>query len=301
MNRMPDPGAWRHQTVRLNGIDLHLVEAGPSDGPLVIFLHGFPEFWYAWHDQIEAFAAAGYRVFAPDQRGYNTSSRPPGASAYHANKTASDIVGLIDWAGRRQAVLVGHDWGGHAAWWTAACHASRVERLVVLNAAHPNVMFRNVLLNPRQAIKSWYVLFFQVPWVPEFLLSCRDFALLRRLVRWDGDHGPMSPEEERRYIAAWSQPHAFKSMINWYRAAVRVRPRTLDHTRITVPILLIWGDKDQFLDRSLAEQSMAYCDSGRLVHVPEASHWMHHERPDKVATLIHEFLTERGSARAGPS
>jgi epoxide hydrolase 4 len=287
--------SWRDVTIQTNGVELHLVEAGPRDGPLVILLHGFPEFWYAWKDQINPLAAAGYRVLVPDQRGYNLSARPAGASAYSAEKISRDIVGLIDSVGREKAMLVAHDWGGHMAWWTAARHPERVERLVVLNCGHPNVMLRNVLLNPRQTFKSWYVIALQVPWIPEWILSRHRFAILRRGIRWDGDVGPLSADDEQRYIEAWSQPRAFTSMINWYRAPLRTLPWTLSSAtaRIRMPMLLIWGAQDRFLDRSLVDQSLAYCDDGRVRYFPDATHWVHHEKPAAVQALIGDFLAGR--------
>ncbi len=294
---MPHPAdaidpAWRDEVIQISGLALHVVEAGPRDGPVLVLLHGFPEFWYAWKHYLSSLTAAGYRVIVPDQRGYNLSAHPPGVAPYHIEKLAADVVGLINAAGRQRAVLVGHDWGGYVAWWTAARYPSRIERLIVLNCPHPRTLFLRVLLDPRQTVKSWYMFVLQIPWLPERILSYNTFAVLRRFMRWNGDDGPLSADGEASYVKAWSQPNALTTMINWYRAAVRTRPMARAHARITMPVLLIWGEDDRFLGRSLAALSMKYCDSGRVTYVPGATHWVHHERPKVVDQLILGFLTE---------
>lgn len=282
------------RTISTNGIRLHVIEAAGGSGAgsarTMLVLHGFPEGSYAWQDMIGRFAGAGYRVLAPDQRGYNLSDKPRGASAYNSEVIARDVLGLIDASGCAQVDLVAHDWGGHMAWWTAARFPQRIRRLAVMNCAHPRVMFRNVMLNPRQTFKSWYVFALQFPWIPEWILGRNRYKVMRDFIRWSGPAGPMSPEDEERYIAAWSQPRAFTSMINWYRAAFRTWPLLLDETRIHVPTLLIWGMQDRFLDRALAQQSIDHCDQGRVEYLAGASHWVHHEQPDQVARLILDFF-----------
>src|ERR1700712_2582822 len=147
----------RHRTIATNGIHLHVVEAGPARGPLLILLHGFPEFWYGWHRQIEPLAAAGYHVVVPDQRGYNLSDKPEGIAAYNIDTLARDIVGLIDEAGAAKAYVAGHDWGGAVAWWLGIKHPERIEKLVLLNIPHPQVMRRALLKDSVQRKKSSYM------------------------------------------------------------------------------------------------------------------------------------------------
>jgi len=284
---------WTSTIMETNGVKLHVVQAGPEGGPLAILLHGFPEFWYGWKEQIEPLIRLGYRVLVPDQRGYNLSDKPDRISQYNAEKMALDIVGLIDAVGRQAAAIIAHDWGGHVAWWTANQHPERVRKLVVLKCAHPRVMLRNVLLNLRQTLKSWYVFALQIPWLPELILKRKSYSILRKFISWQGPSGPMSEADEKLYIEAWSQKRAFTSMINWYRAAFRTIPLTLRQPRIQVPTLLIWGEQDRFLDRKLAQQSIDYCRDGRLVYVKGASHWVHHEDPDGVCSLIKAFLSEK--------
>jgi epoxide hydrolase 4 len=279
-----------NRTVEANGLRFHLREAGQLDDRTVLLLHGFPEFSYAWEGIGAKLAAKGYRVWIPDQRGYNLTDKPRNVHNYNSEVLARDILSIIDATGCRKIDLVAHDWGGHVAWWTAVRYPQRIRRLIVMNCAHPRVMFRNVLTNPHQTFKSWYAFALQIPWIPEWILSRNRFSVMRRFIRWDGENGPMTEADSERYIEAWSRPRAFTSMINWYRSAFRTLPLTLDETQVHVPTLLIWGEKDQFLYRGLAQQSIDCCDDGRVVYLPDASHWVHHERPSKVSRLIEEFL-----------
>lgn len=273
-----------------NGTRLHVVQAGPEDGPLVVLLHGFPEFWYAWKDQIPALADAGFRVLAPDQRGFNLSDRPRGVRRYNPSKLVRDIIGLIDATGRERAAVIAHDWGGHVGWWLATDHPDRVERLVAVNIAHPRVMVHAVLTDLRQLRKSWYIFLIQVPWIPEWMLSRKKFAILRHFLRWEGQKGPMRASDTVLYQEAWSQPRAMTTMLNWYRASFRTLPMKPRLRRVAVPTMLLWGEQDPFLHRSLAQKSMDLCDDGRLEFFAEGTHWIHHEDPDAVNALIMDFL-----------
>lgn len=289
---MEDPNGegFRNRTVETNGVRLRVIETGPSNGCATLVLHGFPENAHAWVSIARLVARSGKRVILPDQRGYDLSEKPFQIAKYNSEVIAGDVLGLVNESGCAQVDLVAHDWGGHIAWWAAARYPQRIRRLVVLSAAHPRVMFRNALLNPRQMLKSWYVFAFQLPVLPEWFLRHRHFKRLLAAMNWEGPDGPMSPEQIARFIQAWSRPRALASMINWYRAAARTLPLTLDEPRIRVPTLLIWGDRDQFLDRALAGQSIEYCDYGRIVYLPGASHWAHHEEPENVARLILDFM-----------
>lgn len=280
----------RHRRIATNGIHLHAVEAGPRDGPLVILLHGFPEFWYGWRHQIGALAAAGFRVLAPDQRGYNLSDKPKGVAAYNLDQLALDVVGLIDDAGRAKACVVGHDWGGAPAWWLGLKHADRIDRLAVLNTPHPAVMLRHLLTHPAQMAKSWYMFFFQLPWLPERRMRKDGWAIAAKALLHTSRPGTFTGEEIERYREAWAQPGAATAMIDWYRAAFRSRPRPPASDRVRVPTLLIWGAQDRFLKREMAQPSIDLCDTGRLVFFEEATHWVQHEEPDRVNPLIADFF-----------
>lgn len=281
----------RHRTITTHGLHLHAVEAGPADGPLLIFLHGFPELWYGWHKQIDAFAEAGYRVLVPDQRGYNRSDKPKGVQAYNLDELALDIVGLIDEAGREKAHVVGHDWGGMVAWWLGIKHPERLEKLVLLNIPHPLVMQRNLRKNPVQRKRSWYMFFYQIPWLPERLLSRNRFDYLAKALRLTSRRGTFTDADLEIYREAWAQPRALTSMLAWYRAMFRARPAVPQSPRVGVPTLLIWGAKDRFLGSEMAQASIDYCDRGRLAVIESATHWVQHEEPERVNALLADFLS----------
>ncbi|MGH7492363.1 MAG: alpha/beta fold hydrolase [bacterium] len=278
--------------VETNGVRLHAVAAGPVSGPPAILLHGFPEFWFAWRWQIAALAEAGYYVLAPDQRGYNLSDKPSGIGAYNLDVLADDVIGLIENTGHSKAYLIGHDWGGSVAWWTANKYPERIEKLAVLNVPHHTVMKREVARNLAQFRRSWYIYFFQAPFLPEFCARAFNWRLLVLALLQTSRPDTFSPEDLNAYRQAWSQPLAISCMINWYRALLRRPPRRLHSRRITVPTLLIWGARDRFLDRKMAALSIGFCDHGRLALIETATHWVQHEEPDRVNRLLLDFLKE---------
>jgi pimeloyl-ACP methyl ester carboxylesterase len=288
-----------HHDITTNGIRLHVVQEGPADGRLLILLHGFPEFWYGWRKQIPHLAAAGYRVWAPDQRGYNLSDKPRGIAAYNLDALAADVVGLIDAAGQERASVVGHDWGGAVAWWAAAKHAQRLDKLVVMNAPHGVVISKSLSRNRAQQRRSWYMLFFQLPWLPEFVSRRQNWRLLASMLRSTSRPGTFSDADLAQYRQAWSQPGAYPAMLNWYRAMMRAHTTPPAKQPIAVPTLLLWGAQDHFLGRELAEASIRKCSQGQLVLLEDATHWLHHEQPERVNSLIQEFLS--GAADNAPS
>jgi pimeloyl-ACP methyl ester carboxylesterase len=256
----------------------------------VILLHGFPEAWFCWRYQIGPLAEAGYRVFVPDQRGYNTSAKPARVADYALDVLATDVAGLIDAAGRSRAMVVGHDWGGVVAWWLALRHPERVERLAVLNAPHPVAFRRYLLRHPSQLLRSWYTFFFQIPWLPEANFRRANWRALAGALHRTSRPGTFSDEDLDRYRRVWSMPGAMTAMINWYRAAMRHRPLAPMDPRVRVPTLMIWGVHDAFLTRGLAAQCPAFCDRGRVEWIEEATHWIQHEEPARVNRLLLEFL-----------
>lgn len=275
-----------------NGVNLHVAMAGPQDGPLVILLHGFPEFWYGWRKQMPALAAAGYAVWAPDQRGYNRSNKPAGVGAYHIDTLAADVVGLIEASGHQQVYLVGHDWGAAVAWWVAGKYPARVKKLAILNVPHPAVMRRTVIEDAEQRRRSWYIFFFQAPWLPERSLSQNNFTNLIRALKGSSRRGAFTDADIAAYRQAWAQPGALTAMLNWYRAAVRFQGMGVGLGRITMSTLMIWGMQDIALSRTMAQPSIDLCDNGRLVLIENASHWVQHEEPETVNRLLLEFLGE---------
>lgn len=281
---------YRRQMIETNGIRLHTVQAGPEDGPLVVLLHGFPEFWYGWRRQIPALAAAGYRVVAPDQRGYNDSDRPPRLSAYRLMNLVNDVVGLVEALGRHQAHLVGHDWGGVVAWWAALHYKTVFTRLVILNAPHPGVMRRTLMTDPTQIFRSLYALFFQIPGLPEAMMRNNNWEMLVETLRRTSRPDVFTDEDLVQYRQAWYRPGAMTAMLNWYRALVQLPPRIPASQRIDPPTLILWGAQDFALKRSLVEKSLEQCEDGRSVVFEDATHWLQHEEPEEVNRLILEFF-----------
>ncbi len=281
-----------HHILRTNGVDLHVAQAGPADGPLVILLHGFPEYWAGWRKQIPALVDAGYRVWAPDQRGYNLSAKPKRIAAYSLDELVKDVIGLMDAAGADKVYLVGHDWGAAVAWWVANTHPDRLHKLVILNVPHPNTMQRVLRSSFTQLRKSWYMFFFQLPWLPEALIKAGTWRGAKQALISSSRPGTFTDADLAEYITAWSQPGAFTGMINWYRAMFRVKIKPLPAKRITVPTLLIWGAQDFALGRELAQPSIDRCDDGRLVFIEEAGHWVQHEEAERVNGLVVGFLGE---------
>jgi pimeloyl-ACP methyl ester carboxylesterase len=281
------PGESR--TVDVGDVDLHVREFGHTDRPLVVLLHGFPEFWYCWHEHAPALASAGFHVVAPDQRGYNRSDKPDGVGPYRAEALAGDVLGLIDAMGYDTASIVGHDWGGTVGWWTALHHADRVDRFCVMNAPHPTAFQEVIRESFRQRLRSTYAGFFQVPALPEALTSAFDYRLLARSLRRSSDPGTFTDADLRHYRRAWRQPGAMTAMLNWYRAAGRygLDPRV---DRVDVETLVLWGARDQFLERSMAHDSVDYCVDGRVRIYWDATHWLHHEQPGAVADAVCAFL-----------
>jgi epoxide hydrolase 4 len=257
-----------------------------------VLLHGFPEFWYAWRHQIPALADAGYRVVAPDLRGYNTSDKPPRVRDYRPRVLAQDVADLVVALGAGSAAVAGHDWGGGLAWLLAMQHPERIERLVVLNAPHPIRLLKG-LRNPRQLRRSWYMLAFQAPWLPERLVAARDFRALRRALRQQPTRpGAFTAQDIDRYVAAAAQPGALRAALNYYRAAFRANPlaQVRSLRRVDIPTLIIWGEQDRYLGRELAEPDRAWVPDVRVERIAEASHWVQADAPERVNQLMVDFL-----------
>jgi len=291
------PSGLREGYAEIGDVRLHYVEAG--EGPLIVLLHGFPEFWYAWRQQIEPLVAAGFRVVAPDTRGYNLSSKPEGVASYDISLLADDIRKLIHERGAETAMLVGHDWGGSIAWAVAMNHPEVVDRLAILNAAHPRTLLHG-LKHPDQLRRSWYFFFFDLPGVPESSVKANDWHFFRHFLR---DATPAFTKEEMdRYIEAWSQPGAATGMINYYRSSVRAKKAEAQLVTLKAPTLVIWGENDRYLGPDLAEPDRD--DVPNLDHVeriPKASHWVHHDAHERVTNLLVEFFAPSGGTGRRPS
>jgi epoxide hydrolase 4 len=288
-----DMAGLRDGYADLGEVRLHYVEAG--EGPLVVLLHGFPEFWFSWRFQIPALASAGLRVVAPDMRGYNLSTRPSGVPAYDIDRLAGDVRDLIHERGAKSAFLAGHDWGAAVAWVTAMNHPEVVERLAILNVPHPRRFLRG-LRTPRQVARSWYMFFFQLPWLPERLVRARRWWFFRYGFEHDARPGAFTREDIDRYVEAWSQPDATTTTINYYRSVFRQSPRRAEARlrQVDAPTLVVWGERDRYLGADLAEPDPSDVPNlDRVVRLPDASHWVHHDEPEQVTQLLAEFFSSR--------
>ncbi|HYT27613.1 MAG TPA: alpha/beta hydrolase [Ktedonobacteraceae bacterium] len=279
---------WQHRDIITNGIRMHYVTQG--EGPLVVLLHGFPEFWYSWRHQIPFLAEHGYMVVAPDLRGYNDTDKP--RKGYDVPTLLRDIVGLIKGLGREKAIIVGHDWGGILAWEFAIRHPEMTERLVAMNAPHPAAM-RREFRTLKQLRKSSYMFFFQLPWLPEYVLLRNHANEVGRTLRGNaGQKSVFSREETAIYQQAMSKPGAATASLNYYRQIFRrpPSPSTGKNPYVRVPTLLIWGEQDRALGIELTTGLEQWVDHLEIRRIPDSGHWVQQEQPEKVNRYVLEFL-----------
>lgn len=289
MAELLHPSDFETQYLLVNGLRMYMAVAGPKGAPLVLLLHGFPEFWYSWRHQIKALADAGYRVVAPDQRGYNLTDKH---GPYDVFQLTDDIANLIQKLGYEQAhAVVGHDWGGVVTWTFGARYPRLLEKLIVCNVPHPSTMSKALreLYFP-QILKSWYMTFFQIPELPERLLSQDHYKGLATQL-FNESKGKVTKEEIAYFVEAWSQPGALTGGINWYRALYRNLGRIQKtDLRVHVPSLLIWGEDDNYLTKQTAEWTHDSVDDLQIKYLPGVSHWVQQEAPETVNSYILNFL-----------
>ena len=282
-----------HRYARVNGVRLHYVETSDStELPAVVLLHGFPDFWYGWRRQIPALHEAGFRVIAPDLRGYNLSEKPRGVFAYSPDKLCCDVVALIHHLGLERAHIVGHDWGGVIAWRLAMQHAHVVDKLAILNAPHP-AAYRHELRSLDQLRRSWYALFFQLPRLPEHLLRANNYAALRTVWRFDPKkRAAWTREDLRRSVEAMAQPRALTAALNYYRALLRSPRQTQSEPNpVAHSTLVLWGERDRYLSPKLLDGLENWVPNLRIERFPNASHWVQHDAAHEVNRHLIEFFT----------
>ncbi len=282
----------------VNGIRLHYVSAGK--GKLMLFVHGFPEFWYGWKNQLTEFGR-DYQAVAPDLRGYNLSSKPATVDKYQADYIVEDLCALVRCLGHRRFFLVGHDWGGVIAWILASRYPRSVEKLIIINAPHPAVFARELRENPAQQQASQYMVMFRSPQAQQFL-SANDYAALVDSVLGEGlKQGYFTEEDRDLYVEAWSQPGALTGGLNYYRAAA-LGPSLGENTQreaellcgqIDVPTLLIWGKKDRYLLPGNLEGLDQFVPNLTVKRIAEGSHWVIHEKPVLVNSYIRDFIEDK--------
>ena len=290
---MLDP-TIREERVRANGLCFHVLAAGTGDR-LALCLHGFPELGFSWRHQLPVLAELGFRAWAPDLRGYGGTDRPQGVREYAIEKLMDDVAALIDASGAKETMLVAHDWGGVIAWYFAMRRIRPLSRLVVMNLPHPAVFDRVLRSGWRQRLRSWYVLFFQIPWLPGRLLRMRRAAAVTEAFRGMAVDKSRFPEEVLDvYRRAALEPGALTAMIHYYRALVRGggarRQRSLGFPRIDVPTLMVWGEQDTALGKELTYGTEAWVPNLLLRYLPHASHWVQQDAPDDVNAILREWL-----------
>ena len=285
----------RHGYAQVGGVRLHYAERG-SGGRLVILLHGFPECWYSWRHQLMALGEH-YTVVAPDLRGYNLSDKPARVEDYKINLLVDDVLGLVRHFGEKQAAIVGHDWGAGIAWAVAGTHPEYVWKLVALQVPPMAVWRANLTL--RQALRSWYMLFFQLPRVPEWLISARDFAFLERTFKKTvARPGTFTDTDIAVYKKALREPGALSAAINYYRANVfslfakrKGEQEELRDGRIRVPTLFIYGEQDHAIVPETVRDVKSYIDAPyREVRIKSSAHWVQNEAVEEVNAALSSFL-----------
>ncbi|MDX2232606.1 MAG: alpha/beta hydrolase [Leptolyngbyaceae cyanobacterium bins.349] len=278
---------WTHALISTNGIQLHYVTQG--EGPLMVFLHGFPEFWYSWRKQIPEFAQT-HKVVAVDLRGYNDSEKPESQSAYVMDEFIKDVKGVITGLGYDRCILVGHDWGGAIAWSFAYAHPEMVEKLIILNIPHP-AKFAQGLLTPPQLLRSSYIFFFQLPFLPELLIQLDDFKPLEQAFKGMAvNKNAFSEEDIEAYKNAFAKRGALTAALNYYRNVFQHGFLSRSWSVLEVPTLMIWGEEDTALGKELTYGTEQYVRHFQIKYIPHCSHWVQQERPDLVNQYIREFV-----------
>lgn len=278
---------WKHGYVIANKVRLHYVTKG--EGPLMLMLHGFPEFWYSWRYQIPEFAKY-FQVVAVDLRGYNDSDKPKEQSAYVMDEFIKDVEGVIKGLGHEKCVLVGHDWGGAIAWCFAYAYPQMVEKLIVLNIPHP-AKFSQGLRIPQQLLKSFYIFLFQLPWLPELLIQFSDYQLLENIFRGMAvDKSAFTAADINAYKDAAAKRGALTAMLNYYRNIFQQNLFNSSWGILEVPTLMIWGENDSALGKELSYGTEAYVRDFQIRYISNCSHWVQQERPELVNQYMREFL-----------
>ena len=291
---------FKSQYAVVNDIRLHYISVG--QGKLIMFIHGFPEFWAEWENQLVEFGK-DYQAVAPDMRGYNLSSKPEAVEAYHVKHLINDLRALAQHLGHQKIILVAHDWGGAVAWSAAMRYPQWVEKLIIINSPHPAVFARELLNNPAQQAASQYMLLFRSP-KAERVLSENNYARLMDMVTQFGSRWVMTAEIRQQYIAAWSQPGALTGGLNYYRVSPLYPPTSpedfqkiesilgLPHEMLAVkvPTLVIWGEQDRALLTGNLAGLEEYVADLTVERIPDGSHWISHEQPERVNELIRGYL-----------
>jgi epoxide hydrolase 4 len=285
-----------------NGLRFHVTEQGSGDR-LALLLHGFPELSYSWRHQLPVLAEEGWRAWAVDMRGYGRTDRPADREAYAIERLMDDVADLIDASSARETWLIAHDWGGVVAWYFALRKLRPLARLTVMNLPHPACFERALARGWRQRLRSWYVMFFQLPWLPEKVFGARGAKLVGDAFRNMAVHKERFPDSVLDvYRRAALEPGALTAMINYYRALVTGggarRQSSLGFPKLDVPTLVIWGEKDSALGVETLDGIEEYVSNLTLHRIPDASHWVQQDAPDEVNALLRDWSRRQGERSA---
>jgi pimeloyl-ACP methyl ester carboxylesterase len=278
--------------VAANGFDFAVDEAGAGDH-LALCLHGFPESRFSWRFQLPLLAEMGYRAWAPDLRGYGeTEPKPQDVPSYLIDRLMEDVAALIDASGAKTVTLIGHDWGAGLAWTFAANRVRPLERLVIMNVPHPAVMAEHLRRSFAQLRKSWYMIFFQLPGLPERAMTANDARAIRNAFHGMAiDKSNFTKDVLDRYAKDAQRPGAIRGMINWYRAAMRLQGKLAGPWPvIETPTLIVWGEADAALGIELLDGTETYVRDLTIKRLPNVSHWVQQEAPEKVNAILREWL-----------
>ncbi|CAF0943619.1 unnamed protein product [Adineta ricciae] len=294
-----DPIYGEHKMLKLksSNVTLHYVSKGTSDQPLMLFVHGFPECWYAWRYQMKYFSK-NYRVVAIDQRGYGLSSKPSSIGDYKVELLARDVADVVEQLGHQSCVLVGHDWGAIVSWTVAMLYPAVVDKLIILNVPHPAAYQANLSL--AQLRKSWYIFFYQTPFIPELFFQANDMNIFNGVFYTKPmgliNKGNINSEDLEVFKYTFAQKGTPRAAINYYRALFRNQKAELSKP-VTMPVLIIWGCQDGALGEELADGSIKYCSDVQLKKIRNASHWVQQDEPDEVNRYMEAFLNEKSTSK----
>ncbi|CAI5440201.1 unnamed protein product [Caenorhabditis angaria] len=292
---------WTHKNVQLKNIKLHYVEEGPADGDVLVMVHGFPEFWYSWRYQLNYFKK-NYRCLALDMRGYSESEKPRAESQYNMTHLVEDIREFIEiLAAGQKVVLAAHDWGAIVCWRVAIMYPELLKKLIILNVPHPSA-FREVLAkSPEQRAKSWYIYFFQSPSIPELYMRLNKMEMLEKMLR-SSKHGVQNranftDQDMEAWKYTFSQAGSLTGPINYYRQIFKAQWDNVKDKTVKIPVMIIWGDRDAFLEVEGAEITKKYCISCRVQIIEGASHWVQQDQPEKVNKFMEQFMSQEISSK----
>ncbi len=271
------------QRITLPNITLNVAFSDNEEDKPILLLHGYPDAWFGWEKIMKRLITNGFRVIAPDQRGYNLSDKPKHISAFANDRLIQDATDLMTYFGYKRFHLAGHDYGAYLAYLIGLEYPERVLKLITISGLHPTVFQNLRQLGIRQWLKSWYLTFFHLPRFPEKLMQYNNFQFL-----FQNHSTKLTAVEKQRYQNAWSQQDAVKSMIHWYRTT----PKKVDNPYLKMPVLILWGEKDLYLTTAAAKANLSYCSNGKLIVIKNASHWLMLENVKEVTEMISDFLVE---------